>query len=209
MIGLCTHRESVMIESQVVQVFFPCQMSIVRKQNPRFSMRWTALNALCLFALLISLCAGIGSIENIVENLKVCPHPTLHNLCLGASSLLKNTFTKQGHSGHVLLTSSLKSWLWSWSVTKCWHTWMQPYLVIRTTSFARWYPPNLMLLMNYNLAKLFVLCNGCVFQLCCAEQLLPNYNMKHTHLNATLSRSQHCSSCPNTVVCNADIQAFP
>ena len=115
MIGLCTHRESVMIESQIVQVFFPCQMSIVRKQNPRFSMRWTALNALCLFALLISLCAGIGSIENIVENLKVCPHPTLHNLCMDASSLHKNTFTQQGHSGRVLFTSSLKSWIWSWS----------------------------------------------------------------------------------------------
>ena len=57
-----------------VQVYLPCQMNLVRRQSPRFSLRWTALNALCLFALIISLASGIGSIESIIENLKVLPH---------------------------------------------------------------------------------------------------------------------------------------
>ncbi|XP_024524519.1 amino acid permease 3 [Selaginella moellendorffii] len=51
-------------------VYFPIQMHIKQAQIKTWSMRWLKLQAISAFCLVISIAAGIGSIEGIYQDLK-------------------------------------------------------------------------------------------------------------------------------------------
>lgn len=47
------------------------EMHIVAQKIPKWSRKWILLQILSVFALIISLCAAIGSIEYVVDALRV------------------------------------------------------------------------------------------------------------------------------------------
>ncbi len=51
-------------------IYFPIQMYKVQKQIKRFSMKWFWLESIDLLCFVISLAAGIGSVEGIVQSCK-------------------------------------------------------------------------------------------------------------------------------------------
>ncbi|CAI0423637.1 unnamed protein product [Linum tenue] len=55
-------------------VYFPIEMYIARAKLPKFSFSWMGLQALSLACLLVSLVAAAGSVEGLIQSLKVY-HP--------------------------------------------------------------------------------------------------------------------------------------
>lgn len=51
-------------------VFFPIEMYIVQKKIGRWTSRWVGLQALSMGCLLVSVAACVGSIANVVIDLK-------------------------------------------------------------------------------------------------------------------------------------------
>ncbi|CAI0557225.1 unnamed protein product [Linum tenue] len=55
-------------------VYFPIEMYIARSKVPKFSFSWIGLQALSLVCLLVSLVAAAGSVEGLIQSLKMY-HP--------------------------------------------------------------------------------------------------------------------------------------
>ncbi|KAI5401035.1 Amino acid permease 6, variant 2 [Lathyrus oleraceus] len=51
-------------------VYFPIEMYLTRAKVPKYSLKWTAMKALSVFCLAVTLVAAVGSVEGIISELK-------------------------------------------------------------------------------------------------------------------------------------------